>query len=280
MYERTIGEICAGIGGFGLGFEQAGWRTAWQIELDDVNRTVLADRFPGALQYKDLRDWRSFHLSRVGCVAFGFPCQDISVMGNGARDKSRRGLAGDRSGLVFEILDIVGFLQPAWVVVENVPALLISNGGRDIQAIIGALRQLGYLGFGRVLDAQYFGVPQKRRRLFLAAGLGRYPAWDFLADAGPMESLPCARGPGDWAGPGDGWAAYTLTAPDKLRGCNSRTNLKSELLIAEADGWDSMAERGRAVELHGLSQGLDAPNAEAAYAAGNAVPPPHCKMAG
>jgi DNA (cytosine-5)-methyltransferase 1 len=201
-------------------------------------------------------------------------------MGNGARDKSRRGLAGDRSGLVFEILDIVGFLQPAWVVVENVPALLISNGGRDIQAIIGALRQLGYLGFGRVLDAQYFGVPQKRRRLFLAAGLGRYPAWDFLADAGPMESLPCARGPGDWAGPGDGWAAYTLTAPDKLRGCNSRTNLKSELLIAEADGWDSMAERGRAVELHGLSQGLDAPNAEAAYAAGNAVPPPHCKMAG
>ncbi len=273
-YERTIGSVCAGIGGFDLGFEQAGWESAWQIELDDVNRAVLADRFPRARQFKNLLDWRSHKLARVGCIAFGSPCQDISQMGHSAGP--RPGLDGSRSGLFFEIMEIVGALLPPWVVFENVPALWFSNGGRDIERVIAEFAQRGYLGFLRVLDAQYFGVPQKRRRILLVAGLGRHPSVEFLSDAGTVESLPCALGE-EQARRGDAWAGYTLTAPDKYRSCTSRINLGSEVLVAEADGWDAMAERGREVELHGFPAGLDDANSEQAYAAGNAVPPPMAK---
>lgn len=279
MNEFTLGEICAGISGFGYGFEQAGWSVKWQIELDDVNRTVLADRYCGARQFKDLRQWRSYahELSGVTALAFGFPCQDISNMGATAADKSKRGLGGERSGLFFEIMEIVGHVQPAWVVVENVPALLHSNDCRDIEVVIRELAQRNYVGFARVLDAQYFGIPQKRRRILLVAGLGRYPHMDFLADAGTVESIFASAG-SDWlAKPADSWAGYTLTAPDKHDQCNSRINLGSELFVAEEDGWNQMAERARAIEADGLSRGLDAANLEEAYAAGNAVPPPLAK---
>jgi DNA (cytosine-5)-methyltransferase 1 len=272
--KKTLGSICAGIGGFDLGFEQAGWETSWTIELDDVNRTVLADRFARARHFKDLRHWRSHSLSWVDCIAFGFPCQDISVMGAAKHDKSRNGLKGERSGLFHEIMEIVGHLQPSWVVIENVPALLHSNNCRDIATVIQELAQRNYLGFARVLNAQYFGVPQNRRRLFLVAGLGRYPSMDFLADSGPMEALPASLGSERIAVQADSWAGYTLTAPDKHNQCNSRINMGSELFVAEEDGWHSMVERARAVSLSGVSKGLDETHVEEAYAAGNAVPPP------
>ena len=138
-----------------------------------------------------------------------------SVMGNVARDKSRRGLAGQRSGLFFDIMEIVRELQPSWLVLENVPALLHSNDSRDFEAVIGKIAQCGYLGFWRVLDAQYFGIPQKRRRLLLVAGLGRYPSMDFLADTAPVDALPASAGSAWIAKPADAWAGYTLTSPTK-----------------------------------------------------------------
>lgn len=273
-HDHTLGEVCAGIGGFSVGFEQAGWRTAWQIELDGVNRAVLADRFPAAKQFRDLRDWRRFKLDWVKCIAFGFPCQDISVSGNMRADKSRSGLAGGRSGLFHEIMEIVREIRPEWVVIENVPALLHSNDCADIEVVIQKLAQCDYVGFARVIDAQYFGVPQKRRRLFLVAGLGKYPAMEFLADSGTMESLACAIDPKQGIKPGDSFAGYTLGAPDKYGKKNSRITMGSELFVAEENGWDSMVERARATELHGVRRGLDATNIEEAYAAGNAVCPP------
>ena len=280
--DKTLGEICAGIGGFGLGFEQAGWKTIWQIELDDVNRTVLADRFPDAAQFKNIRDWRSYSLPKVSCIAFGFPCQDLSLMANVARDKSGRGLAGQRSGLFFPIMEIVRHLRPEWVAIENVPALLSSNNCEDFQAVIRELALSGYVGFWRVLNAQYFGVPQRRKRLILVAGLGRHPSMDFLADAQPVENLPSAFGSERFCAPADAWAGYTLTAPtkgtDPRHGkTSSRYNMGSELFIAEENGWDQMLERQREIELHGLRSGLDAFNLEEAYAAGNAFPPPMAK---
>jgi DNA (cytosine-5)-methyltransferase 1 len=268
----TFGEICAGIGGFGLGFTRAGWKETWAIELDDVNRAVLADRFPGLDLYKNLCHWTQFitRLAPPRALLFGFPCQDLSQMGQ--HRGSVKGLAGSRSGLFFTIMDIVRVLQPTWLVIENVPGLLVSNGGRDFQTVLQTLADCGYCGFFRVLDAQYFGVPQKRRRVFLVFGLGRFPSMDFLADAAPVEALSCALGSRQERS-GEGWAGYTLTAPDKGRQCNSRINFGSEVLIAEEDGWNSMVERSRAVELSGLSQGLDATNLAEAYAAGNAVCP-------
>lgn len=277
--EKTLGEICAGIGGFGVGFEQAGWETKWQIELDDVNRAVLADRFPYAKQLKNLLDWRSYRseLSSVGCIAFGFPCQGISVMGNVAGDQSHRGLKDSRSGLFYACMDIVSFVQPAWVVIENVPALLHSNDCEDIQIVVRELAQRGYVGYFRVLNSQYFGIPQKRRRFLLVAGFGRYPSMDFLADAGPVESIPCAPGTQFIAKSGDAFAGYTLTSPNKHDRQRSRFNISSELFVVEENGWSQMLERHRAVEIHGLRRGLDETNIEEAYAAGNSFPPPMAK---
>lgn len=272
--EKTLGSICAGIGGFDIGFERAGWRTAWQIELDDINRAVLADRFPHAERFKNLNDWRSYRLPQVACISFGFPCQDISDLGNSKHNQSNRGLAGSRSGLFFEIMEIVREIQPAWLVIENVPALLHVNDCEDFQVVIQTLAQCGYVGYARVLNAQYFGVATNRRRLVLVAGLRRYPSADFLADSAPVEAIFSAAGTQWLARAADDWAGPTLTSPDKYKFQYSRISKGCELLIAEENGWHQMAERGREVELHGLRAGLDASNIEEAYAAGNAFPPP------
>ena len=269
--ERTLGSICAGIGGFDLGFERAGWRSVWQIEINRVNRECLADNFPGARQFGDARHWRQYRLAPVTCIVFGFPCQDISHMGNAAR-LPRAGLDGARSSLFWICMEVVKSLRPRWVVVENVPALLSSNNGRDFQRVVSAFADSGYLGLARVLDSQYFGVPQRRRRLFMVAGLGCHPPLEFLADATPVEAISWQTGQAQEFRQADAWAAYTLTSPQN-RGATSRLNLGSEAFIAESGCRDQNIERQRKNEVDGVPIGLDVENACEALAAGNAVVP-------
>ena len=115
------------------------------------------------------RDSRG-RLGHVDLVYGGFPCQDVSVAGK------RAGLGGERSGLWFEFARVVSELRPRWVVIENVPGLLSSNAGRDFATILDGLDELGFDAAWAVLDAQHFGVPQRRRRVFVVAGpRGRGP---------------------------------------------------------------------------------------------------------
>jgi DNA (cytosine-5)-methyltransferase 1 len=102
-----------------------------------------------------------------GIITGGFPCQDLSVAGK------RAGLAGKRSGLFWEIARLVEETQSEYFLIENVPGLLSSNKGKDFGVVIGTMADLGYSIGWRVLDAQYFGVPQRRRRVFI---LGRRSA--------------------------------------------------------------------------------------------------------
>ncbi len=264
---KTLGSLFAGIGGFDLGFEQAGWQTAWQVELNPTNRAVLADRFPGAARHPDVRHVGGHNLASVDCITAGFPCQDISTAGSRSE---RRGLRGERSGLFYEVLRILDEIRPRWVVLENVAALLHSNACRDLETVIAQLAQRGYLGSFRVLNAQYFGVPQQRRRIFLVAGLGRGPSPEFLADAAPVEAIPPSAASLPESFPADGWAANTYTA----KKANCQISIGSEVLVAEAHGWDQMVERARSAEVHGLCLGLDAANLAQTFAAGNAVCPP------
>ena len=266
--DKTLGSLFAGIGGFDLGFEQAGWRTVWQVEINPTNRLVLADRFPHARQFADVRECGRANLAPVACITAGFPCQDISVAGGRHRGK-RPGLRGERSGLFHEVVRIAREVQPAWLVLENVPALLHSNDSQDFETVVRSLADSGYLGFWRVFDARYFGVPQARRRLFMVAGFGRYPCLDFLADAAPVEGLPITGFAGTLDEAQGRWAGHTLTA----RNTASRISLGCEVLIAEADRWSSMAERSRVSEVYGIRRGLDACNLAEAFAAGNAVVP-------
>lgn len=157
--------LFTGVGGIDLGLEQAGHRILHQCEADEWRRHILRHRFRGVPVHDDVR---TFHLparEHIDLVAGGFPCQDVSVAGR------RAGLAGERSGLFFDAVRIIDTLRPRWVLIENVPGLLTSNGGRDFGVVLGELADVGYGVAWRVLDSQHFGVPQRRRRVFIVAAL-------------------------------------------------------------------------------------------------------------
>jgi DNA (cytosine-5)-methyltransferase 1 len=259
----TIGSLFAGIGGFDIGFENAGFKTAWQVEINPVCRAILADRFPQAVQYDDVQLCGASNLGAVDVITGGFPCQDVSAMGK------RRGLAGSRTGLFFEVIRIINELRPQWLVLENVTGLLNSNDGEDFQTVIAALAECGYLGCWRVLNAQYFGVPTRRRRVFLVAGLGKHPPFELLADTAPVGTFSGPPRPAEYPVEIAAWAHPTL-----LSGSSSaQINISGTGLIAAGDSWDSMVDRQRTIDDHGLCAGLDAANFAETHAAGNAVVP-------
>jgi DNA (cytosine-5)-methyltransferase 1 len=186
----TFGSLFAGIGGFDLGFERARMECAWQCEIDKDASGVLSRHWPGMTNYKDVRNVTG-QSPTVDLVCGGFPCQDVSVAGK------RAGLAGKRSGLWFEFHRILSELTPRWVVVENVPGLLSSNGGADFAVILRGLVELGYGVAWRILDAQYFGVAQRRRRVFIVGSLGDGRAAEVLFE---REGLPGDIAPSREAG--------------------------------------------------------------------------------
>jgi DNA (cytosine-5)-methyltransferase 1 len=184
----AFGSLFSGIGGFDLGFERAGMTPAWQCEIDAAARGVMARRFPDVPIMEDVRDVRSDNCSAVDLVCGGFPCQDLSVAGK------RAGLAGERSGLWFEFRRVLDELRPQWVVIENVPGLLSSNGGNDFAVLLRGLVELRYGVAWRVLDAQYFGVAQRRRRVFIVGSLGDGRAAQVLFESEGVCGHPPARG--------------------------------------------------------------------------------------
>jgi DNA (cytosine-5)-methyltransferase 1 len=163
--------LFAGVGGFDLAMQRAGINVVAAIEIDKNASKVLATRFPNTHLFNDVREVTGDQLradgfnSDNGIITGGFPCQDLSIAG------SRRGLAGERSGLFWQIVRLINELRPKWLILENVPGLLSSNGGRDMGTVVRALEQRGYGVCWRVLDAQYFGVAQRRRRLFFVCCL-------------------------------------------------------------------------------------------------------------
>ena len=158
-----LGSLFAGVAGFDLGFARAGVPTAWWVENDKHCRQLLKARFPGVPGFGDIT--KIHHLPQAEVWAGGFPCVDVSVSGR------RAGLTGKasarRSGLFFNFMALVEVSRPQWVVIENVPGLLSSNKGRDMGTVLRTLDELGYGWAYRVLDASYFGVPQRRRRVFI-----------------------------------------------------------------------------------------------------------------
>ena len=167
----TYGSLFSGVGGFDLGCDAAGWDCAWQVEWDDRARSVLERHWPDVPKHADVRDVKGYELAPVDCITFGFPCQDLSVAGK------RAGLDGERSGLFFEAVRIIREMReatdgayPRVVVAENVTGLLNADKGDAMGRCLDALAEVGALAIEwRVLDAQWFGVPQRRRRVFLVA---------------------------------------------------------------------------------------------------------------
>lgn len=157
----TFASFFSGIGGFDLGFERAGFTITVQCEIEKYCNTVLENHWPDVNRFTDIRDVTSVPLSDVW--AGGFPCQDVSV----ARMGPRAGLRGKSSGLFFEFARLLERHRPRILVIENVPGLLSSHGGRDFGIVVQTLAELGYGVGWRVLNSRYFGVPQSRQRVFI-----------------------------------------------------------------------------------------------------------------
>lgn len=194
--------LFSGIGGLDLGLEKAGIETVLQVEQDKHALAVLERHWPQVDRMTDVRALRvqpcafdggergmggivegghdsrrtdgesstegAAARGRIDLIYGGFPCQDISVAGR------RAGLSGERSGLWFEFARILEELRPRWCVIENVAGLLSSGDppGADLGLILDTLVELGYGVAWRTLDAQHFGVPQRRRRVFIVGGPG------------------------------------------------------------------------------------------------------------
>jgi DNA (cytosine-5)-methyltransferase 1 len=182
--------LFSGIGGFDLGFQRAGIECVAVCEIDRNAQSILRRHFPKAELFDDVRKvCKATHERKsIDIICGGFPCQDVSIAGK------RAGLAGERSGLWFEFARVIDELEPQWVVIENVPGLLSSNGGRDFAVIIRWLAQRGYGVAWRVLDAQYFGVPQQRRRVFVIGSFGDGRAAEILFEQeGSCGDTPPSR---------------------------------------------------------------------------------------
>jgi DNA (cytosine-5)-methyltransferase 1 len=187
----NVFSLFSGIGGFDLGFQRAGMEVVGMCERDAHAQKVLSRRFPGVPIVNDVREV-SIERGSVDLICGGFPCQDISVSGK------RAGLAGDRSGLWWEFARIVDEAQPQWVVIENVPGLFSSSGGRDFTAIVSWLVHRGYGVGWRVLDAQGFGLAQRRKRVFIVASFGTPRGCTLLLDkSGEPGVLDASRAPGE-----------------------------------------------------------------------------------
>jgi DNA (cytosine-5)-methyltransferase 1 len=166
--------LFSGIGGFDLGFDRAGMTCAGQVEFDAAARSVLERHWPDVPRLNDVREVNGDEFGSIDLICGGFPCQDVSVAGR------RAGLAGERSGLWYEFHRLIDAVKPGIVVIENVPGLLSSNGGADFAVILRGLVECGYGVAWRILDAQYFGVAQRRRRVFIVGSLGSGRAAEVL----------------------------------------------------------------------------------------------------
>lgn len=192
--------LFSGIGGFDLGFQRAGMEVVGMCEIDKHAQKILQRRFPDATLHTDVRKV-SYERRSIDLICGGFPCQDLSVAGK------RRGLDGERSGLWFEFARIIDDAEPAWVVIENVPGLFSSNGGRDFAVIVDWLVQRGYGVGWRVLDAQGFGLAQRRKRVFIVASFGSPRGCTVLLEHEGLQRNPKpsrAKGQGDTGATQDG----------------------------------------------------------------------------
>jgi DNA (cytosine-5)-methyltransferase 1 len=167
------GSLCSGIESTSVAWEPLGLRPAWFAENDPYCCAVLSARWPAVPNLGDItsNDFtsRARSLGAIDILVGGTPCQGFSLVGR------RGGLYDPRSWLALSFLEATACLRPTWLFWENVPGVLTSNAGRDFGAILWQVGQLGYGWCYRVLDSQYFGVPQRRRRLYLVGHLGREP---------------------------------------------------------------------------------------------------------
>ena len=213
-----LGSLFDGSGGFPLGGIIAGMTPVWSSEIEPFPIRVTEKRLPSVKHYGDVSKLNGADLEPVDVITFGSPCQDMSLAGK------RAGLDGARSGLFFQAVRIIKEMRakygkPRYAVWENVRGALSSAGGEDFRRVLeelcrikddaadvprpkkwqsaGLIRGNGYSVAWRVLDAQYWGVPQRRKRIYLVADFDGDSAGKILFESegmsGYSEKMQAAR---------------------------------------------------------------------------------------
>lgn len=159
--------VCSGVEAATVAWHHMGWNPVGFSEIEKFPSQVLAHHYPSVTNFGDMTKYKEWNINDpVGLLVGGTPCQSFSVAG------LRKGLEDPRGNLALTYVGILDKFRPKWFIWENVPGVLSSNKGRDFGSFLGAVAECGY-GFAyRVLDAQYFGVAQRRRRVFVVGCLG------------------------------------------------------------------------------------------------------------
>lgn len=242
--------LCSGIEAASNAWKPLGWEAVGFSEIEPFPCAVLAERFPEIPNYGDMtkyKEWKD--VGQFDVLVGGTPCQSFSVAG------LRRGLEDPRGNLMLTYGAIANHFKPRVIVWENVPGVLSSNGGRDFGTFLGMLAECGY-GFAyRILDAQYFGVPQRRRRVFVVGYIGDWRrAAQILFES---ESLRGDNPPSRKTGEG---VAKCLT-----RGASQRYDSETETMIAttltsNGDAHSGFRdEKGLVYDMRGRGNGNTAP---------------------
>ena len=183
-----FGSVCSGIEAASCAWYPLGWEAAFVSEIEPFPCSVLKQHYPDVPNWGDMTKFKEWPDADVNVLVGGTPCQSFSVAG------LRKGLDDPRGNLMLTYLAIADQYRPEWVVWENVPGVLSSNGGRDFASFLRGLAELGY-GFAyRILDAQYFGVAQRRRRVFVVGHIRNWQrAAAVLFERHSLQGHPAPR---------------------------------------------------------------------------------------
>lgn len=184
-------DLCAGIGGFRLGMEQAGNRCVGYVEIDKFARKSYEAMYDtrGEWTAHDITTVTDEEIRAIGrdvqLICGGFPCQAFSIAGK------RRGFDDPRGVIIFHFWRFVREIRPKWLVFENVKGLLSHNRGGTFRTIVSAFAELGYRVEWQVLNSKYFGVPQNRERIYIIGHFGEGCARKVFPVSGDAEEDPC-----------------------------------------------------------------------------------------
>jgi DNA (cytosine-5)-methyltransferase 1 len=247
-----VAGLFAGVGGLEYGLHVAGHATALLCENDPAAAAVLAARFPKAKLHDDVRTLLPRALpARLDVLTAGFPCQDLSQVGRTA------GIEGAKSSLVRHVFRLLRERRVPWVVLENVPFMLHLDRGRAMGHVVDALEDLGYRWAYRVVDAMAFGLPQRRRRVFVVASLAADPGEVLFADdvAPPPESPWTVAAPvGFYWTEGNRGVGWATAAVPTLKG-GSGLGIPSPPAVLLPDGRLLTPSLAGAERLQGLPAG-------------------------
>lgn len=227
--------VCSGIEAATMAWHDLGWKPAGFSEIEPFPSAVLAHHYPDVTNFGDMTKYKEWNLDgSIDLLVGGTPCQSFSVAG------LRKGMDDPRGNLALVYCGMLDHFRPNWFVWENVPGVLSSSGGRDFGSFLGAVAQLGY-GFSyRVLDAQYCGVAQRRRRVFVVGHLGdwrpaaavlfeRHSLRRDLAPSAPPRKEPSAYFESSLAQYREGDIGGTLKASGGVLGGGSETFLTQKV---------------------------------------------------